>query len=94
MKARSDGQRLPDAWEDGRPADLDRRRPPTSVLSIRIPAEMLRTLSERARAEGKSASVFARELIEAGLASEHPGTPEELAKAFTRWAREITQKRR
>ena len=77
------------AWERGTPAEIRRVRPATSVLSIRVPSELLETLSQKAREEGKSASVFARDLIEAGLSSNQPSTPSELAKYFTRWAHEV-----
>ena len=77
------------AWERGAPAEIRRVRPATSVLSIRVSSELLEALSERAREAGKSASVFARELIEDGLASNQPSTPTELAKYFTRWAHEV-----
>lgn len=76
------------AWRKSRPAkDLKRTRPPTTVLSVRVPAALHRRLAERARADGKPESVIARELIERGLASD-PAVPADLARLFARWVEE------
>jgi plasmid stability protein len=77
------------AWERGKPAELERGRPRTSVLSIRVPTELLRELSDRAGAQGKSTSELARELIESALLADGPSTPRELAAAFARWVEEV-----
>lgn len=79
------------AWEQGKPADIKRVRPSSSVLSIRIPHELFEDLSNRAEEAGKSVSQFARELIEQGLTSDVPSTPVEVASMFYRWAHEMIQ---
>lgn len=87
----SDDATLEEAWLQGEPVELKRTRPPTSVLSIRVPSELLKELTERARRQGKPASHLARELIEAGLVADSPSTPEDLARTFSRWVEELAQ---
>lgn len=87
-KDRPDAE-LVESWERGEPIELKRDRPPTSVLSVRVPSEVLRTLTERARLRGTTTSQVARELIERGIESEEPTTPADLAKRFGRWVDEV-----
>ncbi|MFA5786150.1 MAG: hypothetical protein WDA71_04060 [Actinomycetota bacterium] len=82
------GAALPDAWRKGKPADIKRTRPATSVLSVRVPRDLLKELANRARREGKAPSILARELLERGLSPDSPTTPAELARAFSRWVEE------
>lgn len=87
-RGKREGAEIEAAWARGRPAELKRERPSSSVLSIRVPTELLETLSERAKTEGKPASLLARDLIERGLAIEGPMTPADLARMFARWVEE------
>jgi hypothetical protein len=84
---------LVEGWERGEPIELDRKGSPTSVLSIRVPADLLRALEDRAKTQGKPTSHVARELIEAGLLNEGPTTPSEVARMFSRWVEEATGKK-
>ena len=77
------------AWERGKPIEVDRtRRSSTSVLSLRLPDQMMEELSDRARTEGKAAGTLAREFIEAALTKDMPVTPSTLARMFERWVGE------
>jgi hypothetical protein len=80
-----------DAWRRGKPFEGDRRRPPTSVLSIRIPTEILQELTDRAVRANKPASQYARELIEDCLASEPGVGPSIWSRLFSRWVAEADQ---
>lgn len=91
MKKKNDDRDLVDAWEKGKPVDVARTRLPSSVLSIRLPSSVFEEVSLKAEAAGSSASQFAREVIERGLASEGPSTPLDVASMFHRWAAELTQ---
>ena len=86
-----EGADLQHAWERGEPVELKRDRPPTSVLSIRVPSPLFDELSERARDVLKPVSHVARELIESGLARQGPSTPPDLARSFSRWVEEELQ---
>lgn len=89
--ADKEGADLQAAWEKGTPAEVKRTRPPSSVLSIRVPSELIEALSRRAKTEGKPASILAREIIERGLTDERPMTPPDLARAFSKWVEELAR---
>ncbi len=58
-------------WEKGEPTKLDRpSRAMTSLLSVRLPRDVLRQLTLAARQQGKGPATLARELIEQGLTLE------------------------
>ena len=76
------------AWRRGKPADIERKRPSSSVLSIRVPEVLMRRLDQRARSLGKSPGTLARELIEDGLMDNGGRTPDDLARLFSRWVEE------
>ena len=54
---RAKDRNLQKAWARGKPAEIKRVRPPSSVLSIRVPSELLEDLSRR---QAKRASLQAR----------------------------------
>jgi hypothetical protein len=66
---------LREAWQRGKPARITRGASGTSVLSIRMPRELLKELSVAARAREQAPGAFARELIEQGLALEDSAKP-------------------
>jgi len=69
-------------------ADIERERPISSVLSIRVPKALMRRLDQRARKLGKSPGTLARELIEDGLMDDGERTRDDLARLFSRWVEE------
>lgn len=85
-----EGEHIARAWTEGAPADdLTVARNLAVVLSVRVTEPLHRRLAERAARAGRTESQVARDLIEAGLASDLPTTPSELARAFTRWVDEV-----
>lgn len=91
MKKKDRDQDLVDSWEKGQPVEVQRVGPSSSVLSMRLSSALFQELSLRAESAGLSASQFAREVIERGLATETPTTPADVASMFHRWAAELTQ---
>jgi len=66
-------------WRKSRPTKVDRpAERMTTVLSVRMPREVIRALTIVAREQDKGPSTLARELIEKGLALES-GAPSSLA---------------
>ena len=73
------------AWGRGTPVDIaPSETQPTSVLSVRMPREMLRELSEAARKDGKAPGTFARELLELALAMGDSSSPALVAQVLAR----------
>src|SRR5579862_4367751 len=60
---------LLDAYRRGRPDGVERVKEGSTVLSVRLPRDVLRELTRLARAQNRPVGRVARELIEAGLAS-------------------------
>jgi hypothetical protein len=81
-----EGPALKEAWQKGQPVELDRSGAETSssVLSVRMPRSLLKELSTAARRIGKGPATLARELIEQGLALEHPASNEVLGRVLGR----------
>lgn len=76
-------------WREATPVEVERRpRAMSSVLSIRIPRELLRELESAARSQGKGPTTLARELIEQGLAAGPTASVPLLAKVASRLADE------
>ncbi len=71
-------------WEEARPAQVDRRRRESSVLSVRLPSHVLDQLVRQARGQGKGPATLARELIEEGLARTEEASPAVLAQLLAR----------
>lgn len=80
-----------EVWEKGTPVEVKRDRPPTSVLSLRLPKELFEQISDQAEARGMSVSAFGRDVIEGALLSQMPSTPIDVASMFHRWALESMQ---
>lgn len=58
-------------WRSAKRVEVERpTRAMTSILSVRMPREVFRTLSMVARRQGKGPATLARELIEEGLIRE------------------------
>jgi hypothetical protein len=51
------------------------KRSPTSVLSLRVSDDVMRTLADRAKLEGRSVGTLARDLLERCLQEQAPVTP-------------------
>jgi predicted DNA-binding protein len=81
-----EGPALKEAWQKGQPVELDRSGAETSssVLSVRMPRSLLKELSTAARRIGKGPATLARELIEQGLALDHPASNEVLGRVLGR----------
>jgi predicted DNA-binding protein len=84
-----EGPALRDAWRRGKPARLVRESPGTSVLSIRVPRDLLKELSTAARAREKTPGTFARELIEDGLAQQESAEPWLIARVLARMLKRL-----
>jgi hypothetical protein len=86
-----EGPALKEAWQRGQPVELDRSGPETSssVLSVRMPRSLLKELSTAARRIGKGPATLARELIEQGLALDHPASNEVLGRVLGRVIQQI-----
>jgi hypothetical protein len=79
-------------WEEATPVQVDRRpRAMDTVLSIRMPRELLRELEIAARSQGKGPTTLARELIEQGLALGPSASVPLLAKLASRLAEETAR---
>jgi hypothetical protein len=72
-------------WEEATPVRVARRRGDlTTVLSVRLPRDILRALTLAARREGKGPGTLARELIERGLAEGGSASPARIARVLAR----------
>ncbi len=79
-------------WEEATPVQVERRpRAMDTVLSIRMPRELLRELEIAARSQGKGPTTLARELIEQGLALGPSASVPLLAKVASRLAEEAAR---
>lgn len=64
---------LASAWESGEATTIaPPQEPKTSVLSIRLPQELLKELTAIARENDRPPTTFARELIEVALTLDYP----------------------
>ena len=87
--SRSEAERM---WQEAAPVEVDRRpRPMNTVVSIRMPRELLRELEITARSQGKGPTTLARELIEQGLAVGPSASVPLLAKVASRLADETSR---
>jgi hypothetical protein len=68
-----ESQAVQEAWRKGKPTRLTRSGSGTSVLSMRLPRELLKELTQAARQRDESPGQYGRELIELGLALEGSG---------------------
>ena len=86
-----EGPALKEAWQRGQPVELDRSGAETSssVLSVRMPRSLLKELSAAARRIGKGPATLARELIEQGLALDHPASNEVLGRVLGRVIQQV-----
>lgn len=75
---------LVSAWERSVPVEVDRDRPPTSVLSIRVPTGLLELLESKAASRGVAPSQLARELLDDALKSDLPRTRDDIREALIR----------
>jgi plasmid stability protein len=72
-------------WDEAAPVQVTRRRGElTTVLSVRLPRQILRELTLVARRHGKGPGTLARELIEQGLAAEGSASPVRIASVLVR----------
>jgi hypothetical protein len=79
-------------WEEATPVQVDRRpRAMDTVLSIRMPRQLLRELEITARSQEKGPTTLARELIEQGLALGPSASVPLLAKVASRLADETAR---
>jgi len=97
-QARSDnddleGPALKEAWQQGQPVEMDRSGADTSssVLSVRMPRTLLKELSTEARRIGKAPATLARELIEQGLALDHPTSSAVLSRVLGRLIQQLPE---
>jgi hypothetical protein len=67
-------RKLLDAYRDAEPVDYERRTTGTTVLSVRLARTTLQELTRVARERNRPVGRLARELIEAGLATEESAT--------------------
>jgi hypothetical protein len=73
------------AWSEGTPVELDTSKSAkTTVLSVRVPRELLYDISQLAVSQGKAPGTFARELIESALAANYPASPALLGTVLAR----------
>ena len=87
--SREEAERM---WEEATPIEVDRRpRAMTTVVSIRMPRELLRELEIAGRSQGKGPTTLGRELIEQGLALGPSASVPLLAKVASRLAEETAR---
>jgi plasmid stability protein len=70
-------------WDEAAPVQVTRRRGElTTVISVRLPRQILRELTLAARRHGRGPGTLARELIEQGLAAEGGASPFRIASVL------------
>ncbi len=81
-----DRRKAMNLWRSARPAKMERRPARmTSILSVRLPREVLRDLTLAARRQGKGPGTFSRELIEEGLVLHASPSPALISRVLTRF---------